>query len=60
MHSAQNTHDSTDTTQTRGFDAYAKEQTPEQYRAGVHYEDKQQTVTRKLLMLYRLADTLAC
>jgi hemolysin len=43
--SAQNTHDSTDTTQTRGFDAYAKEQTPEQYRAGVHYEDKQQTVT---------------
>ncbi|MEZ1324867.1 hemagglutinin repeat-containing protein [Pseudomonas fluorescens] len=46
VHSAQNTHDSTDTTQTRGFDAYAKEQTPEQYRAGIHYEDKQQTVTR--------------
>lgn len=45
VHSAQNTHDSTDTTHTRGFDAYAKEQTPEQYRAGVHYEDKQQTVT---------------
>ncbi len=45
VHSAQNTHDSTDTTQTRGFDAYAKEQTPEQYRAGIHYEDKQQTVT---------------
>ncbi|QHC96731.1 filamentous hemagglutinin [Pseudomonas sp. R84] len=46
VHSAQNTHDSTDTTQTRGFEAYAKEQTPEQYRAGIHYEDKQQTVTR--------------
>ncbi|TMU81542.1 filamentous hemagglutinin N-terminal domain-containing protein [Pseudomonas fluorescens] len=46
VHSTQNTHDSTDTTQTRGFDAYAKEQTPEQYRAGIHYEDKQQTVTR--------------
>ncbi|CAI8747499.1 hemolysin [Pseudomonas sp. IT-347P] len=45
VHAAQNTHDSTDTTQTRGFDAYAKEQTPEQYRAGVHYQDKQQTVT---------------
>jgi hemolysin len=45
VHSAQNTHDSTDTTHTRGFDAYAKEQTPEQYRAGIHYEDKQQTVT---------------
>lgn len=45
VHSAQNTHDSTDTTQTRGFDAYAKEQTPEQYRAGIHYQDKQQTVT---------------
>lgn len=46
VHSAQNTHDSTDTTHTRGFEAYAKEQTPEQYRAGVHYQDKQQTVTR--------------
>ncbi|WP_339495779.1 hemagglutinin repeat-containing protein [Pseudomonas sp. RA_105y_Pfl2_P56] len=46
VHSAQNTHDSTHSTQTRGFDAYAKEQTPEQYRAGIHYEDKQQTVTR--------------
>ncbi|MFJ2540248.1 hemagglutinin repeat-containing protein [Pseudomonas sp. NPDC087614] len=46
VHSAQNTHDSTLSTQTRGFDAYAKEQTPEQYRAGIHYEDKQQTVTR--------------
>lgn len=46
VHSAQNTHDSSSTTETRGFDAYAKEQTPEQYRAGVHYEDKQQTVTR--------------
>lgn len=45
VHSAQNTHDSSTTTETRGFDAYAKEQTPEQYRAGVHYEDKQQTVT---------------
>ncbi|MFJ2320240.1 hemagglutinin repeat-containing protein [Pseudomonas sp. NPDC087817] len=46
VHSAQNSHDSTDNTQTRGFDAYAKEQTPEQYRAGIHYEDKQQTVTK--------------
>ena len=46
VHAAQNTHDSTDTTHTRGFDAYAKEQTPEQYRAGIHYQDKQQTVTR--------------
>ncbi|WP_426235891.1 hemagglutinin repeat-containing protein [Pseudomonas sp. TWP3-2] len=45
VHSTQNTHDSSDSTHTRGFDAYAKEQTPEQYRAGVHYEDKQQTVT---------------
>ncbi|WP_445179017.1 hemagglutinin repeat-containing protein [Pseudomonas sp. McL0111] len=44
VHSAQNTHDSSDSTQTRGFDAYAKENTPEQYRAGIHYEDKQQTV----------------
>ncbi|MGN4051988.1 hemagglutinin repeat-containing protein [Pseudomonas sp. SM4] len=46
VHSTQNTADSSATTQTRGFDAYAKEQSPEQYRAGVHYEDKQQTVTR--------------
>ena len=46
VHSAQNSHDSSTTTETRGFDAYAKEQTPEQYRAGIHYEDKQQTVTR--------------
>ncbi|MFJ7315642.1 hemagglutinin repeat-containing protein [Pseudomonas sp. NPDC098747] len=46
LHSAQNSHDSSSTTQTRGFDAYAKEQTAEQYRAGIHYEDKQQTVTR--------------
>ncbi|OOH77929.1 filamentous hemagglutinin [Pseudomonas koreensis] len=46
VHSTQNTHDSTDTTHTRGFDAYAKEQTPEQYRTGIHYQDKQQTVTR--------------
>ncbi|WP_192561751.1 hemagglutinin repeat-containing protein [Pseudomonas gozinkensis] len=45
VHSTQNTHDSSDSTQTRGFDAYAKEQTAEQYRAGVHYEDKAQTVT---------------
>ncbi|MFJ2710390.1 hemagglutinin repeat-containing protein [Pseudomonas sp. NPDC087346] len=45
VHSAQNSHDSSDSTQTRGFDAYAKENTPEQYRAGIHYEDKQQTVT---------------
>ncbi|WP_166223808.1 hemagglutinin repeat-containing protein [Pseudomonas atagonensis] len=46
VHSAQNTHDSTVAAENRGFDAYAKEQTPEQYRAGIHYEDKQQTVTR--------------
>lgn len=46
VHATQNSHDSSSTTETRGFDAYAKEQTPEQYRAGVHYEDKQQTVTR--------------
>ncbi|WP_339447647.1 hemagglutinin repeat-containing protein [Pseudomonas sp. EA_5y_Pfl2_R50] len=46
VHSAQDTSDSRSTTQTRGFDAYAKEQTPEQYRAGIHYQDKQQTVTR--------------
>ncbi|PTC16782.1 filamentous hemagglutinin [Pseudomonas baetica] len=45
VHSAQNTHDRSESTQTRGFDAYAKEQTPEQYRAGIHYQDKQQTVT---------------
>jgi hemolysin len=37
VHSTQNSHDSSSTTETRGFDAYAKEQTPEQYRAGVHY-----------------------
>jgi hemolysin len=46
VHAAQNTADSSSTTQTRGFDAYAKEQTPEQYRAGIHYQDKQQTVTQ--------------
>ena len=45
VHSTQNTHDSSNSTQTRGFDAYAKEQSAEQYRAGVHYEDKAQTVT---------------
>lgn len=47
VHSAQNTSDSSKTTETRGFDAYAKENAPDagQYRAGVHYEDKQQTVT---------------
>jgi hemolysin len=45
VHAAQNTADSSSTTQSRGFDAYAKEQTPEQYRAGIHYQDKQQTVT---------------
>ncbi len=45
VHAAQNTADSSSTTETRGFDAYAKEQTPEQYRAGIHYQDKQQTVT---------------
>jgi len=43
--SAQNTHDSSTTTQTRGFDAYARENAPgtRQYRAGVRYEDQQQT-----------------
>ncbi|UDI91100.1 hemagglutinin repeat-containing protein [Pseudomonas sp. IAC-BECa141] len=45
VHSTQNTRDSSNSTQTRGFDAYAREQTAEQYRAGVHYEDKAQTVT---------------
>jgi len=47
VHSAQNTRDSSQTTETRGFDAYAKENAPDagQYRAGVHYADKQQTVT---------------
>ncbi|MHC8345083.1 hemagglutinin repeat-containing protein [Pseudomonas sp. RT6P73] len=47
VHSAQDTHDSSTTTETRGFDAYAKENAPGagQYRAGVHYENKQQTVT---------------
>ncbi|UIN54672.1 hemagglutinin repeat-containing protein [Pseudomonas kribbensis] len=45
VHSTQNTRDSSNSTQNRGFDAYAREQTAEQYRAGVHYEDKAQTVT---------------
>ncbi|MHC8327911.1 hemagglutinin repeat-containing protein [Pseudomonas sp. LB1P83] len=47
VHSAQDTRGSSTTTETRGFDAYAKENAPDagQYRAGVHYEDKQQTVT---------------
>ena len=37
VHSAQNTVDSSNTTASRGFDAYAKENTPDagQYRAGV-------------------------
>ena len=49
VHSAQNTHESGNTTETRGFDAYAKENTPGagQYRAGVHYEDKQQTASTR-------------
>ncbi|AZE50123.1 Putative hemolysin/cytolysin secreted via TPS pathway [Pseudomonas chlororaphis] len=44
--SAQNTSQSESTTHTRGFDAYAKENVPgtRQYRAGVRYEDQQQTV----------------
>ncbi|WP_429515958.1 hemagglutinin repeat-containing protein [Pseudomonas frederiksbergensis] len=47
VHSTQNTRETSKTTETRGFDAYAKENGPDagQYRAGVHYEDKQQTVT---------------
>ncbi|MCU7250364.1 hemagglutinin repeat-containing protein [Pseudomonas koreensis] len=45
VHSTQNTHDSSTTSESRGFDLYAKENTAEQYRAGVHYEDKKQTVT---------------
>ncbi len=44
---AQDTRERSDSTQTRGFDAYAKENAPDagQYRAGIHYEDKQKTVT---------------
>lgn len=44
--SAQNTSQDETTTHTRGFDAYAKENAPgtRQYRAGVRYEDQQQTV----------------
>jgi hemolysin len=44
--SAQDTAQSESTTHTRGFDAYAKENAPgtRQYRAGVRYEDQQQTV----------------
>ncbi|MGE7956617.1 hemagglutinin repeat-containing protein [Pseudomonas sp. NPDC089530] len=44
--SAQNTSQSETTTHTRGFDAYAKENAPgtRQYRAGVRYEDQQQSV----------------
>ncbi|MCP2227794.1 UNVERIFIED_ORG: hemolysin [Pseudomonas silesiensis] len=47
VHSAQDTRDSSTTTETRGFDAYARENGPDagQYRAGVHYVDKQKTVT---------------
>ncbi|WP_429527936.1 hemagglutinin repeat-containing protein [Pseudomonas frederiksbergensis] len=47
VHSTQNTRETSKTTETRGFDAYAKENGPDagQYRAGVHYEDKQQTVS---------------
>lgn len=47
VHSAQDTVDSSGTTASRGFDAYAKENSPEagQYRAAVHYEDKTQTLT---------------
>lgn len=45
--SAQNTSDSSSSNQNRGFAAYAKENAPGagQYRAGIHYEDKQQTTT---------------
>lgn len=47
VHSAHNTHQSGKTTESRGFDAYAKENAPGagQYRVGVHYEDKQQTAS---------------
>jgi len=46
VRSAQDTVDSSDTTASRGFGTYAKENTPNagQYRAGVSYEDKTQTV----------------
>ncbi|MDI2591038.1 hemagglutinin repeat-containing protein [Pseudomonas sp. 681] len=48
VHSARDTRDSSNSHETRGFDAYAKENAPDagQYRAGIHYQDKQQTVTR--------------
>ncbi|VVO88231.1 Hemolysin [Pseudomonas fluorescens] len=47
VHSAQDTVDSSNTTASRGFDAYAKENAPDagQYRAGVRFEDKTQTLT---------------
>ncbi|HCS42544.1 MAG TPA: filamentous hemagglutinin, partial [Pseudomonas sp.] len=46
VHSAQDTVDSSNTTASRGFDAYARENAPDagQYRAGVRYEDKTQTL----------------
>ncbi|OLF52371.1 hemagglutinin repeat-containing protein [Pseudomonas chlororaphis] len=44
--STQNTAQGESTSHTRGFDAYAKENAPgtRQYRAGVRYEDREQTV----------------
>ena len=46
VQSAQNTVDSSQTTASRGFDAYARETAPDagQYRAGVRFEDKTQTL----------------
>ncbi len=45
--SGQNTVDNSTSTQTRGFDAYAKETAAgaSQYRAGIHYEGKQENAT---------------
>jgi hemolysin len=47
VHSTQNRHDSSRTEQNRGFDLYARENASasEQYRAGLHFEDKSKTVT---------------
>ncbi|MEX5687651.1 hemagglutinin repeat-containing protein [Pseudomonas silesiensis] len=47
VHSAQDSVDSSNTTASRGLDAYARENTPAagQYSAGVRYEDKTQTLT---------------
>lgn len=47
--SAQERHDGNDSRHTRGFDAYAGEQTPgsRQYRAGVRYQDQRTSVRRE-------------